>query len=260
MIKKKLGKSKKNTEIQVIYGYHAVSAALQNRIRNHECLYIIQKYKDLFKQNPKISSKIKILSNKEMIKIFGNNNLTQGIVLKTSKLPKKIFKEVFNNNDLNKKKSIVVLLDQVTDPNNIGSIMRSCSLFNCSSLILSKDHAPDLTSAMIKSASGAAEIVNYIQVVNINRTINDLKKIGYWVIGLDSNSKNNNSKFSLPEKCVLVLGSEGKGIRNLTKKECDDLIALPFNPKTNYGIDSLNVSNACSIALYEHYIQHFKKT
>ena len=77
---------------------------------------------------------------------------------------------------------------------------------------------------------------------------------------MDSNSKNNNSKFSLPEKCVLVLGSEGKGIRNLTKKECDDLISLPFNPKTNYGIDSLNVSNACSIALYEHYIQHFKKT
>ena len=80
-----------------------------------------------------------------------------------------------------------------------------------------------------------------------------LKKLGYWIYGLDSSLETNKKEIDLPKKCVLVLGSENKGIRKINKKECDKLIILPSQPNKNYGIDSLNVSNACAIALYEHY-------
>ena len=81
------------------------------------------------------------------------------------------------------------MLDQVTDPNNIGSIMRSCALFNCNSIIVSNDNAPDITATMAKAASGALEKVNYISVVNLSRAIIQFKKNNYWIYGLDSNEK-----------------------------------------------------------------------
>ena len=145
------------------------------------------------------------------------------------------------------------MLDQVTDPQNIGSIMRSCALFNCNTLIVAKDHAPNITPALSKSASGAAEIVDYVKVVNLKRTLEDLKKLGYWIYGLDNSQKTSLKEINLPKKCALVLGSESKGIRNLNKKNCDSLFSLPSKTNKFYEIDSLNVSNACAVALYEHF-------
>jgi 23S rRNA (guanosine2251-2'-O)-methyltransferase len=153
---------------------------------------------------------------------------------------------------------IIIMLDQVTDPNNIGSILRSCALFNCSSVIVSKDNAPDVTATMAKAASGALEKVNYISVVNLSRAIIQLKKNNYWIYGFDSNENiKQNKSLDLPKKCVLVFGSEGKGLRNLTKKECDHIISIPMKSDKEYNIDSLNVSNACSIALYEHFKNNY---
>ena len=241
----------KNQEIQQIYGYHSVKAALKNPRRRNFTLFIIEKYKDLLKKITKIP-KTKILSTKEMTKLFGNETVTQGIVLNTAPLQNKNINEIFlkiKKND----PSLIVVLDQVTDPQNIGSIMRSCALFNCNTLVVGKDHAPNLTPALTKSASGAAELVNYIKVVNLKRTLEDLKKKGYWVYGLDGSSKNHLEQINLPKKCVLVLGSENKGIRDLNKKACDALFSLRYQPNKLYEIDSLNVSNACSIALYEHF-------
>ena len=146
------------------------------------------------------------------------------------------------------------MLDQVTDPNNIGSIMRSCALFNCKSIIVSNDNAPNVTGTMAKAASGALETVNYISVVNLSRAMIQFKKNDYWIYGFDSNKINNqNINLNLPKKCVLVFGSEGKGLRNLTKKECDELISIPIKKNEKHNIDSLNVANACSIAPYEHF-------
>ena len=250
-MKKNLNKSLKNHEIQEIYGYHSVKAALKNSRRKHFTLFITKKYKDLIKDNAKFP-KTKILSTKEMTKLFGNEGVTQGIVLKTTPLQNKNINEVLlkiKKND----QSLIVVLDQVTDPQNIGSIMRSCALFNCNTLVVGKDHAPNITPALTKSASGATELVNYIKVVNIKRTLEDLKKKDYWVYGLDGSSKNHLEQINLPKKCVLVLGSENKGIRDLNKKACDSLFSLRYKPNKLYEIDSLNVSNACSLALYEHF-------
>ena len=252
MSKVKIKKKQKNLEFQEIYGFHSVSAALHNTNRKHSGLFIIDKYKDLFKKYSTIVGKIKILTNKEMSKLFGNENVTQGIVLKSSPLPIISFEKVLINSQSNKT-SIIVVLDQITDPNNIGSIMRSCALFQCKSVILPKDHAPDITPALSKAASGAVEIVNYVKVVNLKRSLQQLKKLGYWIYGLDNNSNQNNTQIDFPKKCVLVVGSEGKGIRAINKKECDNLISLPSQPNKYYAIDSLNVSSACAIALYEHF-------
>ncbi|MDC3023742.1 RNA methyltransferase, partial [Pelagibacteraceae bacterium] len=103
-----------------------------------------------------------------------------------------------------------------------------------------------------KSASGAAEIVNYIRVTNIRRAISFLKKNNYWIYGFDS-SNINNSKLNFSKKSVLVFGSEGKGIRELVKKECDEIMQINMKNNLKFEIDSLNVSNATSIALYQFY-------
>ena len=130
--------------------------------------------------------------------------------------------------------------------------MRSCALFDCAGIIVGKDNSPELTSSLYKSASGAAEIVNYIRVTNIRRAISFLKKNNYWIYGFDS-SKINNAKLNFSQKSVLVFGSEGKGIRELVKKECDEIIQIKMKNNLKFEIDSLNVSNATSIALYQFY-------
>ncbi len=165
--------------------------------------------------------------------------------------------ENFLDLEKNNKNSIIIILDQVTDPQNIGSIMRSCALFNCNALIVGKDNSPDITSSLIKAASGAIEKVNYLKVTNLQRTIKILKKNNYWVYGLDSAKKISKLDEIIPNRCAFVLGSEGTGLRKIIKKECDDVLAIPFNTDEKLGIDSLNVSNATSIALYEYYKKYF---
>ena len=245
-------KRSNNKGFAEIFGTHAVRAALQNPNRIHQKLFVSQNQREnLDKKINKLVPEINELHNKEMFKMFGNDSVHQGIVLRTSKLSQPKLDEILLRSK-NLKSDIIIMLDQITDPNNIGSIMRSCTLFNCDSIIVSNDNAPDINASMAKAASGALEKVNYISVVNLSRSIIQLKKNNYWIYGLDSNKKQKNN-FDLPSKCVLVFGSEGRGLRNLTKKECDDLISIPIKKNETYNIDSLNVANACSIALYEHF-------
>jgi len=247
-------KRSKNKYFSEIFGTHAVRAALQNCKRIHQKLFVTQNQRENLDKNiNKLVPEINELHSKEMFKMFGSDLNHQGIVLRTSKLPQPNLEQILlKSKEL--KSDIVIMLDQVTDPNNIGSIMRSCSLFNCDSIIVSNDNAPNITANMAKAASGALEKVNYISVVNLSRSIIQFKKNNYWIYGLDSNEKIKEKQFiELPSKCLLVFGSEGKGLRNLTKKECDELISIPIKKNEKYKIDSLNVANACSIALYEHF-------
>ena len=247
-------KRSKNKGFAEIFGSHAVQAALQNPNRIHQKLFVSQNQKEnLDKSITKIVPEINELHSKEMFKMFGSDISHQGIVLRTSKLTQPNLGNILIDSK-NSKNDIIIMLDQVTDPNNIGSIMRSCALLNCNSIIVSNDNAPQITATMAKAASGAIEIVNYISVVNLSRAILQLKKNDYWIYGLDSHQKlDNDNNLDLPSKCVLVFGSEGKGLRNLTKKECDEIISIPIKKNERFKIDSLNVANACSIALYEHY-------
>ena len=170
------------------------------------------------------------IPNSKFIKLYGNEKNHQGIILITSKIKQPDIKDIINNLK-NKEIDLVVILDHVTDPQNIGSIIRSCALFNCSSVIVSKNNSPEITSSMMKAASGAIEIVNYIKVTNLSRVIEKFKQHNYWVTGFDNNKKNSNNNIDLAKKSLLVFGSEDKGLRELTKKECDQIIKIPV--KTN---------------------------
>ena len=191
-----------------------------------------------------------LLKNMEMKRI------TRGVILITSKLKQPNIDEIIDKSK-EKKIEIIIMLDQVTDPQNIGSIMRSCALFNCNSIIVAKDNAPDITPSMTKAASGALEVVNYIKVTNLSRTIEKFKKNNFWVLGFDTNTKNPNKNIQIPKKCLLIFGSENKGLRHLTKNECDEIIKIPFNINSKFRIESLNVANACTIGLYEHFKNNY---
>jgi 23S rRNA (guanosine2251-2'-O)-methyltransferase len=252
----------KNKGFSEIFGIHAVTSALKNKKRKHLKLVISSNQKELLNslgQNIKNSIKEIIeISNKDMFKIYGSENNHQGIILVTSNLIQPDLNDMFHTS-INKKNEIVIMLDHVSDPNNIGSIMRSCVLFNCKTIVVAKDNSPDITPSMAKSASGALELINYIKVTNLSRAIDGFKKNNFWVYGLDNNESNlsdNKNKFEIPNKCLLILGAEGKGLRDLTKKHCDGLISIPINKNSELNIESLNVSNACSIALYEHFINN----
>ena len=114
--------------------------------------------------------------------------------------------------------------------------MRSCALFNCRGIIVSKDNAPDLTPSLFKAASGAAELVNYFKVTNIKRSLSELKKFGYWIYGFDS-SKGASTNLNYTKKSILVFGSEGKGIRELVKKQCDEILKLNIKSNLEFQID-----------------------
>lgn len=243
---------KKNLKFISIFGYHSVVAALLNPKRKRKKLIVTsESLKSLDKPIRSNADEIKILSKDEFFKLYEKDTHNQGFVLETESLPQITLDNLINK--LNKQKnSLLVMLDQVKDPQNIGSIMRSTALFNGSALIISKDNAPNISQSIIKSASGAAEVVDYIRVTNLIRSIDKIKKNGFWVIGLDSKSSKTIDKLNLPNKCLFILGSEQFGLRKLTKKNCDILVSIKIN-NNNFKIDSLNVANATSIALHEYF-------
>ena len=252
MSKNKPQKSLNTGKIQIIHGMHAVRAALLNTKRVHLELHITENNHEFAKNYESTIKKITTLSQKEFKNLYGEMKSTQGIVLKTSDFERPSLQQFVKNEDVNDK-SVLLALDQITDPQNIGSIMRSCALFNCKGIILAKDNAPDLTPSLYKAASGAAEIVNYFRVTNLKRSISELKKYGYWAYGFDSSEDSKSTNINLTKKSILVFGSEGKGIRDLVKKECDEIIKINMQQNKHYQIDSLNVSNAATIALYEFF-------
>ena len=212
-------KKPKNKGFIDIYGIHTVKAALNNSKRKHLKLIMTKSHRGLINHNIQQSvKKIIELSNKEMFELFGSERTHQGIVLTTSSLTQPNLDDILYES-INKKTEVVIMLDQVTDPNNIGSIIRSSSLFNCKSVIVSKNNSPDITPSMAKAASGGLEVVNYIKVTNLFRTIEKFKKNNFWIYGLDSNKKKLNNNFEIPKKCLFVFGSEGRGLRTLTKKK-----------------------------------------
>ena len=252
MMRNNSKKPKDNGKYHIIYGMHAVKAALLNDSRTHEELFITENYHKLAEKYQTIIKKISFLNQKDFKKVYGDERSTQGIVLKTNDFQRPTL-EQFIKDEKSNNKSVILALDQITDPQNIGSIMRSCALFDCKAIIVGKNNAPDLTPSLFKAASGAAEIVNYFKVTNLKRSISNLKKYGYWIYGFDSSDNRKKSEINFSKKSVLVLGSEGKGMRDLVKKECDELIKINMKHNEKYQIDSLNVSNATTIALYEFY-------
>lgn len=231
-----------------IYGLHAVQAALKNPKRTCLALYYTQKT-----LAPEIQKAVHGLKNLKFEQVdisflkkrFGEDAAHQGVALLVTSLPEKYLEDLFERE---KDQSIVLVLDQITDPHNVGAITRSAAAFGADALILQDRHAPSEDSAVLtKIASGGIEHVPLIRVTNLARTLDRLKKENYWCIGLDERGEQTLGAAASPGKTALVLGAEGQGLRRLTRESCDLLVRLP----TTAHFATLNVSNAAAIGLYE---------
>ena len=232
----------KNTEI--IFGYHAAISAIKNpkrQIHKLLCTEIVlkrnQKYLKKFDSNI-----IKVLTREDLDKKL-KTNIHQGIALYCSKI-----QTTYNLREIYNEKTVVIL-DSLSDSQNVGSIIRTSYLFGVKTIFFNNKNSFQITPFLIKASSGAFEKVKVIEVTNLIRTILQLKKNGFWVMGLDNNANKSISRISKDLKKAFVLGSESKGIRHLVKKNCDDLFRININ--NDSLINSLNVSNSAAIVLHE---------
>lgn len=232
----------------LLYGKHACLAALANPMRKIKRVLVTKNTRD--ELGEKTFSKIKniqIIEGKKLDDMLPREAVHQGIVLECDAISQPSLQD-FLAGESNKP---VLILDQVSDPHNVGAILRSAAAFDAGAVIVTDRNAPTESGVMAKAASGALEIMPLISVGNLSQAIEHLKKAGYWIYGLDGEAKQLISAVKFDKKTALVLGAEGRGLRRLTGERCDALVRLPISDK----MESLNVSNAAAVALYELYRQ-----
>jgi len=171
----------------------------------------------------------------------------QGIAASVSPIEYTEFDDLITLLESKKEKALVVILDKVEDPHNLGSIVRTAVCAGVDGIIIPKRRSSQITATVEKTSAGAVEQIPIVQVNNLNSAIEKLKDIGFWVVGAEADGDKNYFDIEYDMKCVLVLGGENQGISTLVKKNCDFLVKIPMPGNFN----SLNVSNAASILIYE---------
>jgi len=238
-----------------IVGKHAVVEALKNPNRKVLRVFLTEEskkniYRKSQKENLLKDVKVYFKTKKELDKYTGNNEtLHQGYVAEIEHLEELILKEFIKN----KNNLTFACLNEVTDPRNIGSIIRSAASFNLNGILVKERHFPEESKLMYKSASGCVEHINIFKVSNINTTLKFLREKNFWVYGFDSKSKKNFTEFDWKGNNVLLFGSEGFGIKKHTEKYTDFSTKIEINQ----NIESLNISNSAAIVF--HHIMKMKK-
>lgn len=233
-----------------IFGKHAVLAALENPMRKIKRLMVTKRSHDQYQAAlTEIHLKHRTLTPEIVtIEQFEKNLPTdavhQGIALLTAPLPDGYLDDCCAI--VKGQKNLVLVLDQVTDPHNVGAIIRSAAAFGAKAIITTDRHAPPESGTLAKSASGALEALPWVRVTNLSRALDELASLGYWRIGLDGYADQDIREAKFGENIALVMGAEGKGIRKGTADHCDGLVKLPISRT----VESLNVSNAAAVALY----------
>lgn len=229
-----------------LFGTHAVSEAWKNPARFVHALYITEAALGGFQTKTGAKRPAPTIVTKEQLdKSLPPGTVHQGIALNCQPLDEVSVSDLIVQN-ADKPCSVIVVLDQVTDPHNVGAIIRSASAFGADGIVMQRKHAPEPTGILAKIACGAVDHLPIAYETNLSRTLETLKDAGYTVIGLDEHSPHQFTTLPRYEKSVLVLGAEGDGMRRLVKEHCDVLVTLP----TGGAIASLNVSNAAAVALY----------
>tara|TARA_Y100000741_G_scaffold360661_1_gene343263 strand:- start:638 stop:1384 length:747 start_codon:yes stop_codon:yes gene_type:complete len=238
-----------------IVGKHAVIEALKNPNRKILRVFLTEESKkNIHRNNPKqnLLNNIKVYfkTKKELDKYTGNDDiLHQGYVAEVEHLESLVLKDFIKE----KKNLTFVCLDEVTDPRNIGSIIRSASSFKINGIIVKERHFPDESKLMYKSASGTMEHINIFKVSNINTILKFLREKNFWVYEFNANSNKDFTEVDWKGNNILLFGSEGYGIKKHTKKYTDFSVKIIINE----NIESLNISNSAAIAF--HHIMKRKK-
>ena len=238
-----------------IVGQHAVIEALKNPNRKVLRVFLTEESKkNIHRKSPNKNLlddvKIYFKSKKELDKYSTKENiLHQGYVAEIEHLEKPVLKEFIKE----KNNITLACLDSVSDPRNIGSLIRTAVSFNIDGVIIKERHFPDESKLMYKAASGAMEYINIFEVSNINTTIKNLKNKNFWVYGFDGNGDKNFTDLEWKGNNILLFGSEGSGMHEHTSKYADFLVKININEK----IDSLNISNSAAIVF--HHLSYLKK-
>jgi 23S rRNA (guanosine2251-2'-O)-methyltransferase len=224
-----------------LYGLHTVRAALGNPERRNVKLTVTQNALARLELDAPdaLGIPVEIVLPQEIDRALGPEAIHQGVMLETRPLPVRRLEAL-------KDSPLLLVLDQVTDPHNVGAIMRSAVAFETGAVITTMRHSPTESGVLAKSASGALELIPYIQITNLSEALGELHKLGFFTIGLDSEGPAPLEGTFTGKKVALVLGSEGKGLRQKTRETVNALARLDMPG----AIKSLNVSNAAAVALY----------
>lgn len=236
-----------------LYGTHAVEAALQNKARQAHGLFASRAQIEVLRDKGLIPRGLVVqdVPPKALDEALGAHAVHQGVALVVSPLPLMHLEDFLRKHEAADSKPSLLFLDQVTDPHNVGAILRSAAAFNVGAVVLPKDHAVRETAVVAKSACGALDMLPVIEVTNFARAFEQVKEAGYWILGMDGTARDTVEQQAHLSPVALVMGAEGKGLRRLTAKLCDILVKLPMDGQ----MESLNVSNAAAIALYQLYIR-----
>ncbi len=233
-------------------GTHAVAAALANpRRKVHRLVATVETARAQAEAWDEVRSRRplpgeEILDKADLERLLPPGAVHQGLAILVEPLPGTAIEDVARDGAA-RDAAVVVVLDQVTDPHNVGAVLRSAAAFGALAVVVPDRHAPDETAALAKAASGALERLPLVRVTNVVRALELLKQAGFWTAGLAADAPATLAEARLTGRVVLVLGAEGEGLRRLTREHCDHLVRLPMVG----GMESLNVSNAAAIALYE---------
>jgi 23S rRNA (guanosine2251-2'-O)-methyltransferase len=247
-----------NTNNQLLYGAHACLAAIANPERDiHRIVLATQSADELevpvcdaanavFAECQVTRPKIEWRDRREINDLLPRDAVHQGICIDTKPLPHPVLEDIIDDAQ-GLTSACIVVLDQATDPRNIGAVMRTAAAFGAMAVVVQDKHAPDITGALAKAASGAVERLPYIKVTNLARTLDQLKAAEFWCVGFDGHAQDYLSGKTLQGRNAIVLGAEGAGLRRLTRETCDLLVKIPISD----AVESLNLSNAAAIALFQ---------
>jgi 23S rRNA (guanosine2251-2'-O)-methyltransferase len=241
MARKNKGKSGANPNRPRFWGKHAVAAALDNPDRTVLKAWATREAAQ-FMQFPKEMTVV-MAEAPDLGRMVPHDAPHQGVVIEVEPLEENWLGDVLAEAP---ERAILLVLDQVTDPHNVGAILRSAAAFGVIAIVTQDRHAPPESGALAKAASGALEKVPWVRVVNLARALEEIAEAGFWRIGLAGETKTDLKDALGPQRVALVLGAEGPGMRPNTREHCDALARLPITDQ----VESLNVSNAAAVALY----------
>lgn len=235
---KRGNKPEKRGNTYWMYGVHACQAALANPQRTVRRICMTRQAADYSWLKP---GQAEMTDGETLSRLLHEGAVHQGVACEVEPLDEPLLEQVAAH------KGTLAVLDQVTDPHNVGAVLRSAAAFDVAAIIMPKDHAPPEGGVLARSASGALDLVPCLRVTNLASALSELKDLGYWIAGLDGDGDKPIDAAKEYTPLCLVLGAEGKGMRRLTRERCDVILSIPISKR----MESLNVSNAAAIAFHQ---------